>query len=478
MIPLKSRTNPNLRKTCLLSLILAGFLALVAGVVAGCNSSAMPTGSSSNITSAAVAVPVLITDAPADQLVAFTLTLNSIVLTDSAGKTTNILSTPTTIEVCHLDGIQEALVTASIPEDTYVSALITFSNPQITYINSSGQPVAAAPMLATTSYTATFASPITIGNTNSSLLFDLLASQSVTISGTTVTVSPVFSVKAVPSATVLPSAGKNGTGMQQVGTVVSASATSLVIEPGSGPDVTFTIDSATLFQGTNATATIASLTAGELVEVDFTTQTGGTLLATRVQLLPPNPAGQPLNLLTGPVTSLIAGTGFKMVLMQPAGPSVSPSSIGATYTIDTSSSTVFAISPQLVSLSGLPFTPSFSSANLTAGQTVAVTTSAISGTAATAADVYLAPQTVDGTVTAVTTSGSYDVYTLSLASGSAFTTLSGASTVLVYASSATTAMSSTAITVGSQIRFNGLIFNDSGTFRMVAAVCPDGNPHP
>jgi len=478
MIRLNGRSNPNIRKIGPLSLILAGCVALIAGLVTGCNSSAVPTGSSGNITSAAVAVPVLITDAPSDQLVAFTLTLNSIVLTDSAGKTTSILGTPTTIEVCHLDGIQEALVTASIPEDTYVSALITFSNPEITYINSSGQPVVASPVLATSSYTATFATPITVSNTNSSLLFDLLASQSVTISGTTVTVSPVFSVKTVPSATAAPSPGQNGTGMQQVGTVVSASATSLTIEPGSGANVTFAINSSTVFQGANATAAIASLTAGELVEVDFSPQTGGTLLATRVQLLPPNPGGQPLNLLTGPVTSVTAGTGFKMVLMQPAGPSVNPTNVGTTYTVDTSSSTVFAIAPQMVSLTGLPFTPSFTSANLTAGQTVAVTTSAISGTTATAADVYLAPQTIDGTVTATSTSGSYDVYTLTLASGSAFTSLSGASTVVVYASSATAAMSSATIAVGSQVRFNGLIFNDSGTFRMVAAVCPDGNPHP
>jgi hypothetical protein len=167
-----------------------------------------------------------------------------------------------------------------------------------------------------------------------------------------------------------------------------------------------------------------------------------------------------------------------MVLMQPGGPGLNSTNIGTTYTVTTGSSTVFAIAPQFVSLAGLPFTPTFTSANLTAGQTVAVTTSALSGTTATAADVYLAPQTVDGTVTAISSSGSYDIYTLTLASGSAFTSLSGASTVTVYASSATAAMNSATIAVGSQVRFNGLIFNDSGTFRMVAGVCPDGNPHP
>ena len=450
-------------------------LALVAGLVflAGCTSNVASTAGSS-IANPAVAVPVLITDAPSDQLVAFTLTLNSITLTDSAGKTTSILSTPTTIEVCHLNGIQSALVTASIPQDTYVSALITFSNPEITYINSSGQPVVASPVLATTSYTATFASPIVIANSSSSLLFDLLASQSVAISGTTVTVTPTFNVKAVPSATAMPPAGRNGTGMQQMGTVVSASGTTLVIAPGSGPDLTLTTNSSTVLQGFSS---LATLTAGELVQVDFTVQTGGVLLATRIQLPPSNPGGQPANQLNGPVTALTS-SGFKMALMQGLGPAVGATSSGAIYTVTTSSSTTFAIAPQFVSLSGLPFTPAFTAATLTPGQAVGVTTSALSTSAdtATASNVYLIPQTIEGSVTAISTSGTYTVYTLTLATGSAFGSLSGASTVTVYTSTTTAGMSTTPIIVGSTVRFNGLIFNTSGKFNMVAAVCPDGAP--
>ena len=455
---------------------IALLFALATGLclIAGCSSTTIPASSTGSIATAALAIPVLITDAPSDQLVAFTLTLNSIVLTDSAGKTASILPTPTTIEVCHLNGIQEALVTASIPEDTYISALITFSNPQITYINSSGTPVVASPVLATTSYNAAFTTPIAITNTNSSLLFDLLAAQSVTISGTTVTVTPAFSVKAVPSATAVPPQGKNGTGMQQMGTVVSVSGTSLVIEPGSGANITLTTNSSTVLQGFSS---LSTLTAGEVVQVDFVVETGGVFLATRIQLPPPPPGGQTPNLLSGPVTALTS-TGFKMALMQGAGPSVGPTSAGAIYTVTTTGTTTFAISPQLVSLTALPFTPTFTAATLTPGQAVGVTTSAISTSAdtATATNVYLIPQTLDGAVTAITTSGSYTVYTLTLALGSAFGTLSGATTVTVYTSTATAGMSTTPIAVNSTVRFNGLVFNTSGKFNMVAAVCPDGAP--
>ena len=105
----------------------------------------------------------------------------------------------------------------------------------------------------------------------------------------------------------------------------------------------------------------------------------------------------------------------------------------------------------------------------------------ISGNTATATAVDLIPQTLGGTVSAVTTSGNYTAYTLTLASGSAFTTLSGATSVTVYTSSATVGPVGVAapptIGVGSTVRFNGLVFNlGAGKFAMVAGCSPDGKP--
>ena len=481
------RTTPLTRL-----LAIASSLALTAGLLSSCSNSISPSDIT-NVGTAAATVPVLITDAPSDQLVAFTLTLNSITLTDTAGKTASVLGSPTTIEICHLNGIQAPLVTASIPEDTYVSATITFSSPQITYITGAGLPVTVTPTLATTSFSLTFPAPITVSNTSTSLLVDLLAGQSVAINGTTVTVTPVFSVKAVPPPTTIPPPNQNGTGMQQMATVVSVSGTSLTLEPGSGPNFTVTTNSSTVLQGFTA---LSALTPGELVQVDFivsqacaqnlgsTAQcTPPVLLATRIQLAPPPPTGQPpINLLSGPVTSVSSGS-FKMALMQGLGPAVSPVAASAVsvFTVTTNSSTTFAITPQFVSLAGLPFTPSFSPTNITAGQTVGVVASSVSGTTATALNVYLVPQTIGGTVTAVSTSGSYTAYTLTLNSGSAFASLSGASTVTVYTSAATAgppiATNNTPIKAGSQVRFNGLIFNTgSGAFSMVAGCSPDGPP--
>jgi hypothetical protein len=460
-------------------------LGLAAGLILGCSNSVAP--STGNLATGATAtLPVLITDAPSDQLVSFSLTLNTITLTDSAKKTTSILSTPTTIEITHLNGIQAPLLTATVPQDTYTSAAFTFSNPQITYINSSGAAVVASPVLATTSYTFTFPTAFTVGNTSTSLLVDLIASQSVTISGTTVTVSPVFSLRPVPPATAAPPMGQNGTGMQQTGTVVSSTATSLTIQPGQGPSFTVTTNSSTVLQGFTS---LTSLTAGELVEVDFTVQSGGVYLASRIELEPAPPNAAQANLLTGTVLTIPSvrpvDLDFTMGVIQGVGPAGSTSA-GAVVTVDTTPSTTFAITPQFVSLSGLPFTPTFTPANLTSGQAVGVITSGtlaspLSGSSVAATNVYLVPQTIDGTVTAVSTSGTYNTYTLTLASGSAFGSLSGATSITVYTGSATAGpvgvASPPAITVGSTVRFNGLIFNlGSGKFAMVAACSPDGKP--
>ena len=466
---MNARTTSSLTRL----LGLAVSFAATASLILGCSGNVSST-STTGIAGAAVDVPVMITDAPSDQLVAFTLTLNSIVLTDAAGKTVSILSTPTTIEVCHLNGVQEALLTAKIPQDTYVSAAFTFSNPQITYINSSGAPVSVTPTLSTTSYTVTFTSPITISNSSTSLLVDLLAGQSVTISGTTVTVSPVFSVKPVSASATGSMSGHNGTGMEQHGTVVSASGTTLVVQPPSGSNITFTTDSSTIYQGVSS---LSGLTAGQLVEVDFSVQTSGALLATRVELEPQPPAGTAQNMLRGPVTSVTTSSNsFKLTLMQGFGTAVSPTAVGTSYTVNYTSSTVFAPAPQFATLTGLPFTPTFTAATLKAGQSVGVTASSISGTTATATNVFLIPQTLSGTVTAITTSGAWKVYTLTLTSGSAFATLSGATTVTVYTNSATTSLASSTIAVGSSVRFNGLVFNNSGNFVMVAGCSPDGDP--
>jgi hypothetical protein len=459
----------------------SAFSAAAAGItlaaLAGCSSYTMSSASGGSGASSSLTVPVMITDAPNDQLVSFSLTLNSIVLTDSSGATTNLLSSPATIEITHLNGIQAPLVTAKIPAGTYVSATFSYSNPQVTFIDSTGATIVANTVLANTSTTYTPPTAVTLNSSNVSLLVDLLAEKSIAISGTTVTVTPAFVLKPIPAAGFMPHQGDNETGLEARGTVVSASGSTLVIQPPSGANVTFTTDSSTRFQDVSG---LSGLAAGSLVEVDFTVQSGNVLLANRVELKGSSSGqngAQIASLLIGPVTSTGTGT-FNMTLIDAEGPGVPGNKVGSTFTVTTNSSTVFAVSPQFPSLGGLPFTPTFTAATLTRGQTVAVAASAVSSTAgtATAAKVFLVPQTLRGTISAISTGSGFTAYTLTLPSGSAFSTLTGAGTVTVYSTSATIGMSSNAIAVGSAVRFNGLVFKTATGFAMIAGCSPDGAP--
>jgi hypothetical protein len=141
--------------------------------------------------------------------------------------------------------------------------------------------------------------------------------------------------------------------------------------------------------------------------------------------------------------------------------------------------TAFRVSGQLVVPSNLPFSAMFDSANMIAGQSVAVGSQVIvtsGGTLTHATTITLMPQTINGTVTGVASNGGFTVYNVSLAAYDPFTLLAvqpGQATVLqnpssieIYADNNSQMLNSNAIAVGSVLRFNGLIFNDSGTARM------------
>jgi hypothetical protein len=148
----------------------------------------------------------------------------------------------------------------------------------------------------------------------------------------------------------------------------------------------------------------------------------------------------------------------------------------------------FQISGQFTNLKSLPFTASFDSANMVAGQNVLITSHALtfSGgpTYVPAATMTLLPQTINGTVTAVSSEGGFDAYTVALASYDLFpdlavqpgqtTLLSNPGTVVVYVDSNAQLLNSSPVVAGSVLRFKGLLFNDKGTLKMDCAQVNDG----
>jgi hypothetical protein len=98
--------------------------------------------------------------------------------------------------------------------------------------------------------------------------------------------------------------------------------------------------------------------------------------------------------------------------------------------------------------------------------------------------VTLLPQIINGTVSAISSSGGFTTYTVALAPYDLFpdlavqpgqtTLLNNPGSVVVYVDSNTQLLNSNAIAVGSVLRFNGLVFNDNGTLRMDCGQVNDG----
>ena len=142
------------------------------------------------------------------------------------------------------------------------------------------------------------------------------------------------------------------------------------------------------------------------------------------------------------------------------------------------SDTEFAVWSGLTNVASLPFAASFNGSNMVAGQMVSITTHATEVVEAPnyvpATVETLMPQTINGTVTATGTSGSFTTYTVQLADydifpqfavqGGQTTLLQNPQQVVVYADSSTQVVNTPA--TGNPSLFTGVIFNDNGTLRM------------
>jgi hypothetical protein len=115
---------------------------------------------------------------------------------------------------------------------------------------------------------------------------------------------------------------------------------------------------------------------------------------------------------------------------------------------------------------------------------ISTTTMPFNGPYPAATTMTLMPQTINGTVTAISQSNNFTDYTVSLASYDLFPMLAvqpdqttvenNPSQVDVYVDSNTQLLNTLALATGSTLRFYGLVFNDNGTLRMDCAQVNDG----
>jgi hypothetical protein len=139
---------------------------------------------------------------------------------------------------------------------------------------------------------------------------------------------------------------------------------------------------------------------------------------------------------------------------------------GTLLTVQADGTTAYTLPSDEASLSGLPFTPAFSSfANLAVGQRVEVRTTSTLGTVV--AQIKLNLQTLRGTPNSQTG----NQYTLTLPADSEFLLLTGATSIDFILQSSTELKGLSTIVLGTPLHVRGLLLFDavSGRYKLVAS---------
>ena len=464
---------------------------ILAAAIAGCGSSGMGGNSQPPGLTGNTVVSLLLSSSSNNHLSQFRINFSSISLTSKSGKTVTLLAAPQNPEFIHLNGNTEPLVTATIPQDVYVSATANIQGSSAVCIdlNSTGglqTNSGGSGPLSANSVTINLPSTITISGSHMGLSLNLQITPSISfpscdtlVQGPT-TVTPTFTLTPLTFA-AQPANSGNGLENDLEGVVgtINATARGFQVIAADGLSWMLNTSGATVFQGVSDFSGLAS---GLPVSLDATIQFDGSLLATRVAVQDTNAAN--LTTVSGPLLQIASN--------QPTFAAFGTLQQGVLLFSGSSyysfGSATFAISGRLTNLQTLPFAATFTGVNIVPGQNILLSTHAtsLSGgpTYIPAATVTLLPQTLDGTVTAVSNDGSFATYTITLAPYQLFTDLAvqagqtsllqNPNTVVVYVDSSVQMLNLTPLAVGNTLRFYGLVFNDNGTLKMDCAQFADG----
>lgn len=440
-------------------------------------------------------VTLVLTGTANDQLQEFVLQIQSLTLTNKAGKTVTLVSSPQSAEFIHINGGIEPLLTVTVPEDIYTTAAAVIGSAQFNCevleggVDFSTFAYGYTPQA---NVTVNLSTPLTVSGDSMALLLNLEVARSAIYSacfdpnGTyTYSITPTFDLTPI----VLSSQPTNsGNGLVtalngQVSSIDSLSGSFILSLPELETPRTISVSTSgtTVFQGIS---NLSDLAVGNFVNLDGAIQPDSSLVATRVGAVDTAAT----SLITGPLLSVYAGEpALSSIWRQQQGALFSNTWVlGGSYL--SFGNAAFLISGELSNLQDLPFTASFNGANMVAGQNAYFSTSSSQNSGGfpyiPLNTAMLIPQTLNGTVSGISNNGNFTVYTLTLADYDLFPTFAvqqGQTTLLtnpnqieVYVDSSTQLLNSTPLAAGSLARFYGLVFNDNGTLRMDCAQVTDG----
>ena len=456
-------------------------LAMATGTI-GCGSgSSSSTGSTPPITPTAASTAVLVNmgDTPSDSVLECAVTISAMSFTNTSGTSVPVtIASPMTMELAHLRGTVAPLMMQSIPQGTYNAMSVTLSSATVTSMTSSHSPVQqvfSTPM----TVNIPLSTPLTVGSNAMVMNLDLNLATSVgTGSGGAITFTPAFDASAETATGNASATPEQGGMMQLVGNVTGISGSTFTMGTLQGMSMSLATGSNTQYQGMNGQtiSNMGMMSNGQIMTVNATLQPGGTWTANSVTAMMGSGGVMPIGMITATTGSSV--TQLTMFPDNGIGAGMMASLLANGMTVNVGGSATYGIDDVGVSMSGLPITPQFDASHMAAGQNIAAVGSGAMSSGGgmmgsggfmnmgsmTAAGVELEPQGLSGTVASASGSG----FTLSLPSDSAFTLLTGATSVPVYQTAQTQMKGLTAVANGQNVAVYGYLFYNAGSYNFVA----------
>ncbi|MBZ5522411.1 MAG: DUF5666 domain-containing protein [Acidobacteriia bacterium] len=428
-------------------------LLALALVLAGCG------GGSNPATSAVNGGPTNATlttgDAVNPAILKFELTVSAVTLTGTSPTPTtgNLLSKPAEVEFVHEAGTFEPLALINIPPGTYSGATLTVGNPEVVVVNGT-TPTSVPATLSSSTITVNFSPAITVTSTsNSQINFDLDLAASVTLNGsptiTSATIAPVFNV----TTTTVNANGNEDDNSGEIedvhGSVTNITAPNFTIQTKEAT-IVFATDSNTKFK--DGITQLSDLKVGDIVEVDGTTKSDGTKLATKVEREGSSSGDEA----EGVISAVTGSPATSITIVH----QVSSSATSATTVdITINSSTVFSVRADKLNVSA----PAFDATHIGKGQRIEAD-AATAGTPLVATKLKLREQGIVGVV-AASPAPTNSSFTLNIDPASAFGKLSGATTVAVTIPNGGNVK--TPPTAGATLLVRGLVFVNGTTYTLI-----------
>jgi hypothetical protein len=277
-------------------LVIVAFLLFMSGC--GSRSSRIPTSNPAD-----VPVSLTVTDTPPSGVTVlfFQLSITGATMTPSSGGSVSLLSSanPIPVNVSQLLTDSAFLGSANVPAGTYNSLSLTFSNPQLTIYNGSDSAIASTCALNTVCQLTPTTTPLTLAfstapfpvtlTANSPLAFKLdIHLETVIQSDLTVSLAAtngvtISQLPTPPSGTPIPHLGHLTGTIQSVNT--STTPNGFTLQTRDGRTLTVDVNSSTSYNYPSSVCSAdnsSCLATQQIVKVEVSLQTDGTLLASEV----------------------------------------------------------------------------------------------------------------------------------------------------------------------------------------------------